>query len=359
MFQKLDDVVKKHDELTKLLMDPNVASDPQKMMEYNIALNSINDIVEKYIYYRDKKSELTSLKEDLKNEKDSEMKSMILDEIHEVENEIPTLEEDLKVLLLPKDPNDQKNVIMEIRAGAGGDEAALFAYDVFRMFSRYAERNKWKVEVIDRSDIGVGGLKEIVFTIHGKGAYSRLKFESGVHRVQRVPDTESSGRIHTSTITVAVLPEIDDVSEVEINPSDLKVDTYRASGAGGQHVNTTDSAVRITHIPTGTVVTSQEERSQLKNKERAMKVLASKVYEMEVEKRRKTVESERRIQVGSGDRSEKIRTYNFPQGRVTDHRIKLTLHRLDQVLDGDIDEMIDGLIAYNQAELLKAVGENG
>ena len=359
MFQKLDDVVIKHYELTELLMYPNVASDPKKMMEYNIALNSINDIVEKYIYYRDKKIELTSLKEDLKNEKDSEMKNMILDEIHEVENEIPALEEDLRVLLLPKDPNDQKNVIMEIRAGAGGDEAALFAYDIFRMFSRYAERNKWKVEVIDRSDIGVGGLKEIVFTIHGKGAYSRLKFESGVHRVQRVPDTESSGRIHTSTITVAVLPEIDDVSQVEINPSDLKVDTYRASGAGGQHVNTTDSAVRITHIPTGTVVTSQEERSQLKNKERAMKVLASKVYEMEVEKQRKTVESERRIQVGSGDRSEKIRTYNFPQGRVTDHRIKLTLHRLDQVLDGDIDEMIDALIAYNQAELLKVVGENG
>ena len=359
MFQKLDDVVKKHDELTELLMDPTVTSDPKKMMEYNKALKSINDLVEKYKYYRDKKNELVSLKEDLKNEKDSDMKDMILDEIKEVEEEMPNLEEDLRVLLLPKDPNDEKNVIMEIRAGAGGDEAALFAYDIFRMFSRYAERNKWKVEVIDRNDIGVGGLKEIVFTIHGKGAYSRLKFESGVHRVQRVPDTESSGRIHTSTITVAVLPEIDDVNEVEINPSDIKVDTYRASGAGGQHVNTTDSAVRITHIPTGTVVTSQEERSQLKNKERAMKVLASKVYEMEVEKQRKTVESERRLQVGSGDRSEKIRTYNFPQGRVTDHRIKLTLHRLEQVLDGDINEMIDALIAYDQAELLKAVGENG
>ena len=358
MFQKLDDVVKKHEELTQLLMDPVVTSDPKKIMEYNKALNSINDVVEKYKYYKDKKEELASLKEDLRNEKDSEMKEMIQEEIKNVEEEIPHIEEELKILLLPKDPNDEKNVIMEIRAGAGGDEAALFAYDIFRMFSRYAERNRWKVEVIDRNDIGVGGLKEIVFLIQGKGAYSKLKYESGVHRVQRVPDTESSGRIHTSTITVAVLPEIDDVSAVEINPSDLKIDTYRASGAGGQHVNTTDSAVRITHIPTGVVVTSQDERSQIKNRERAMKVLVSKIYEMEVEEQRKTVESERRIQVGSGDRSEKIRTYNFPQGRVTDHRIKLTLHKLDQVLDGDLNEMIDALIAYAQAELLKAVGEN-
>ena len=228
MFQKLDDVVKKHEELTQLLMDPVVTSDPKKIMEYNKALNSINDVVEKYKYYKDKKEELTSLKEDLKNEKDNEMKEMILDEIKDVEEEIPNIEEELKILLLPQDPNDEKNVIMEIRAGAGGDEAALFAYDVFRMFSRYAERNKWKVEVIDRNDIGVGGLKEMVFLIKGKGAYSKLKYESGVHRVQRVPDTESSGRIHTSTITVAVLPEIDDVSQVEINPGDLKVDTYRA-----------------------------------------------------------------------------------------------------------------------------------
>ncbi len=358
MFQKLDDVVLKHEELTNLLMDPEVISNPKKIMEYNKALNSIDEIVKKYTYYKTRKNEMENLKEDLKTEKDSEMKEMMLEEIHSIEEEIPALEEELKILLLPKDPNDDKNVIMEIRAGAGGDEAALFAADIFRMFTRYAERNRWKTEIIDKNEIGVGGLKEITFLIKGNGAYSRLKFESGVHRVQRVPDTESSGRIHTSTITVAVLPEIEDVSEVEINPSDLDIDTYRSSGAGGQHVNTTDSAVRITHRPTGIVVTSQDGRSQIKNREAAMKVLASKLYEMEYEKQRKEVENERRSQVGSGHRSEKIRTYNFAQGRVTDHRIKLTLHRLDAVLDGDLDEMIDALITYEQAELLKAVGDN-
>ena len=358
MFQKLDDVVLKHEELTKLLMDPEVISDPKKIMEYNKALNSIDEVVKKYTYYKTKKEEVETLKEDLKSEKDPEMGEMMLEEVHTIDEEIPVLEEELKILLLPKDPNDDKNVIMEIRAGAGGDEAALFAADVFRMFTRYAERNRWKTEIIDKNEIGVGGLKEVTFLIKGSGAYSRLKFESGVHRVQRVPATEASGRIHTSTITVAVLPEIEDVSEVEINQSDLKIDTYRSSGAGGQHVNTTDSAVRITHLPTGIVVTSQDGRSQIKNREAAMKVLASKLYEMEYEKQRREVESERRSQVGSGDRSEKIRTYNFPQGRVTDHRIKLTLHRLDAVLDGDLDEMIDALIAYDQAELLKAVGDN-
>ena len=251
----------------------------------------------------------------------------------------------------------KKNVIVEIRAAAGGDEAALFASDIFRMFTRYAERHRWKTEVLDKNETGVGGLKEITFMIKGQGAYSRLKFESGVHRVQRVPDTESSGRIHTSTITVAVLPEVEDITEVEINPSDLIIDTYRSSGAGGQHVNTTDSAVRITHKPTGIVVTSQDGRSQIKNKEAAMKVLASKLFNLERETQRKEIESQRRSQVGMGDRSEKIRTYNFPQGRVTDHRIKLTLHRLEDFLDGDLDEMIDALIAYNQAELLQTVGD--
>ena len=285
------------------------------------------------------------------------MKEIMQEEINDLEKEIPKIEDELKILLLPKDPNDEKNVIVEIRAAAGGDEAALFASDIFRMFTRYAERHRWKTEVLDKNETGVGGLKEITIMIKGQGAYSRLKFESGVHRVQRVPDTESSGRIHTSTITVAVLPEVEDITEVEINPSDLIIDTYRSSGAGGQHVNTTDSAVRITHKPTGIVVTSQDGRSQIKNKEAAMKVLASKLFNLERETQRKEIESQRRSQVGMGDRSEKIRTYNFPQGRVTDHRIKLTLHRLEDFLDGDLDEMIDALIAYNQAELLQTVGD--
>lgn len=357
MFQKLEEVVKKYDELNALLMDPKVIEDPKKLMEYNKALNAISDIVEKYKEYKAKSEELENLKQDIKDEKDHEMKEIMQEEINSLENEIPQIEDSLKILLLPKDPNDEKNVIVEIRASAGGDEAALFASDIFRMFTRYAERHRWKTEVLDKNETGVGGLKEITFMIKGQGAYSRLKFESGVHRVQRVPDTESSGRIHTSTITVAVLPEVEDITEVEINPSDLIIDTYRSSGAGGQHVNTTDSAVRITHKPTGIVVTSQDGRSQIKNKEAAMKVLASKLFNLERETQRKEIESQRRSQVGMGDRSEKIRTYNFPQGRVTDHRIKLTLHRLEDFLDGDLDEMIDALIAYNQAELLQTVGD--
>ncbi|MDK9580603.1 peptide chain release factor 1 [Sneathia sanguinegens] len=357
MFQKLEEVEKKYDELNKQLMDPKIMSDPKKIMECNKAINAIEDIVEKYREYKAKNTEFTNLKQDIKEEKDHEMKEIMQEEINDLEKEIPKIEDELKILLLPKDPNDEKNVIVEIRAAAGGDEAALFAADIFRMFTRYAERCRWKTEVLDKNEIGVGGLKEITFMIKGKGAYSRLKFESGVHRVQRVPDTESSGRIHTSTITVAVLPEVEDVAEVEINPSDLIIDTYRSSGAGGQHVNTTDSAVRITHKPTGIVVTSQDGRSQIKNKEAAMKVLASKLFNLERETQRKEIESQRRAQVGMGDRSEKIRTYNFPQGRVTDHRIKLTLHKLDAFLDGDLDEMINALIAYNQAELLQTVGD--
>lgn len=357
MFQKLDDVVKKHEELTKLLMDNEVIANPKKLMEYNKALSAISEIVEKYKEYNSKKIELNNLKQDIKNEKDAEMKEIMQEEIDALEENMPLLENQLKILLLPKDPNDEKNVIVEIRAAAGGDEAALFATNIFRMFNRYAERSKWKVEILDKNEIGIGGLKEITFLITGNGAYSRLKYESGVHRVQRVPETESSGRIHTSSITVAVLPEVDAVEQVQISQSDIIIDTYRASGAGGQHVNTTDSAVRITHKLTGIVVTSQDGRSQLKNKEAAMKVLAAKLYEMELEAQRKEIETQRRGQVGMGDRSEKIRTYNFPQGRVTDHRIKLTLHRLDSFLDGDLDEMIDALIAYNQAELLQTVGD--
>ncbi len=357
MFAKLEDVVKKYNELNKLLMDPKIIEDPKKLMEYNKAINAISDIVEKYKEYKAKSGELDSLKQEIKEEKDHEMKEIMQEEIQNLEESIPEIESELKILLLPKDPNDEKNVIVEIRAAAGGDEAALFASDIFRMFTRYAERKRWKTEVLDKNETGVGGLKEITFMIKGHGAYSRLKFESGVHRVQRVPDTESSGRIHTSTITVAVLPEVEDITQVEINPSDLIIDTYRSSGAGGQHVNTTDSAVRITHKPTGIVVTSQDGRSQIKNKEAAMKVLASKLFELETEAQRKEIETQRRSQVGMGDRSEKIRTYNFPQGRVTDHRIKLTIHRLESFLDGDLDEMIDALIAYNQAELLQNVGD--
>lgn len=357
MFAKLEDVVKKYNELNKLLMDPKIIEDPKKLMEYNKAINAISDIVEKYKEYKAKSGELDSLKQEIKEEKDHEMKEIMQEEIQNLEESIPEIESELKILLLPKDPNDEKNVIVEIRAAAGGDEAALFASDIFRMFTRYAERKRWKTEVLDKNETGVGGLKEITFMIKGHGAYSRLKFESGVHRVQRVPDTESSGRIHTSTITVAVLPEVEDITQVEINSSDLIIDTYRSSGAGGQHVNTTDSAVRITHKPTGIVVTSQDGRSQIKNKEAAMKVLASKLFELETEAQRKEIETQRRSQVGMGDRSEKIRTYNFPQGRVTDHRIKLTIHRLESFLDGDLDEMIDALIAYNQAELLQNVGD--
>ena len=355
---QLEVVEERYEKLNELLSDPDVVSDTKKLMEYSKEQRSIEKTVSVFREYKDIVQQINDTKELLEIEDDKEMKEMMQEEIKELEPTLAPMEEELKILLLPKDPNDDKNVIMEIRAGAGGDEAALFAADIFRMFIRYAERNRWKTEIIEKNEIGVGGLKEVTFLIKGHGAYSRLKFESGVHRVQRVPATESSGRVHTSTITVAVLPEIDDVSEVEINPSDLKIDTYRSSGAGGQHVNTTDSAVRITHLPTGLVVTSQDGRSQIKNKEAAMKVLASKLYEMEYEKQRKEVESERRSQVGSGDRSEKIRTYNFPQGRVTDHRIKLTLHRLEAVLDGDLDEMIDALIAYDQAEMLKAVGDN-
>ena len=354
MFAKLEEVVKRFNELNEMLGSQEVLADPKKMMECNKALSDITPIVEKYKEYKRTMEDLEFIKENLKTEKDPDMREMMHEELKEIEEAVPEFEKELKILLLPKDKNDDKNVIVEIRGGAGGDEAALFAGDLFRMYCRYAERRKWKVEIIEKQEMGIGGIKEAVFSINGLGAYSRLKFESGVHRVQRVPETESAGRVHTSTATVAVLPEVEDVKEVKIDPKDLKIDTYRSGGAGGQHVNMTDSAVRITHLPTGIVVQCQDERSQLKNREKAMKHLVSKLFEMECEKQRSQVESERRLQVGTGDRSEKIRIYNFPQGRITDHRIKFTVYQLEAFLDGDIDEMIDALITFNQAEMLSS-----
>ena len=310
-------------------------------------------IVNEYKHYKDMKQELEDSKEIFEMEDDEELREMAREEIKELEAGIEKSQEELKILLLPKDPNDEKNVILEVRAGTGGDEAALFGGDLMRMYLRYAERRRWKTEIIDLNDTGIGGVKEAVIMIKGKGAYSRLKFESGVHRVQRVPETESSGRIHTSAASIAVLPEVDDV-EVKIDPNDVRVDVYRASGNGGQCVNTTDSAVRLTHIPTGLVVTCQDEKSQIKNKDKAFKVLKARLYDLMLQEQNDKISAERRSQVGSGDRSERIRTYNFPQGRVTDHRINLTIYKLENFLDGDLDEIIDALITHDQAEKMKS-----
>lgn len=354
MLEKLDFIEKKYIELTKRTMDPNLVND---LNEYQTVMKEISDlepIVAKYKEYSSAMDELDEAKEMLYEKLDDEMKDLVKEEVKDLEESIAKLEEDLKILLLPKDPNDHKNVIVEIRGGAGGDEAALFAGVLFRMYSMYAERNRWKIDIMSTNEIGIGGYKEVIFMIKGKGAYSRLKYESGVHRVQRVPETESSGRIHTSTATVAVLPEAEDV-DLEINETDLKIDIYRSSGAGGQHVNTTDSAVRITHIPTGVVVACQDERSQIKNREKAMKILKTRIFDQMLHDQAAEIAEERKGQVGTGDRSERIRTYNFPQGRVTDHRINLTLHKLSAIVDGDLDELIENLITTDQANKLKAL----
>ena len=353
MLQKLEEVKQEYDKLTKELESPDVFKDIDRYSKISKEHSDLKPVVEKYVEYKKVTSQLEENKELLKDEKDHEMKEMIKAEIEQLEEDKEKLEEELKLLLLPKDPNDDKNVILEIRAGTGGEEAALFAADLFRMYSRYAERNKWKVEILSESSTGTGGFKEIIAMISGKFVYSRLKFESGIHRVQRVPTTESQGRIHTSAVSVAILPEAEEV-DIDINPADLKIDVYRASGAGGQHVNTTDSAVRITHLPTGIVVTCQDERSQHKNRAKAMKILRAKIFDIERQKQEDELSKERKQMVGSGDRSEKIRTYNFPQSRVTDHRIGLTLYKLDYILDGDIDELIDALSTYYQAEALKS-----
>ena len=349
MFQKLDEVEERYEFLNTQISDPNVISDNEVWRKYMKEHANISEIVETYREYKTCKSAIEDAKEMLNDPEMSELAQIELDENRE---KIVDLEEKLKILLLPKDPNDDKNVIIEIRGGAGGEEAALFAYDLYRMYTMYSEKKRWKVEELNMNETGIGGIKEVSFLVTGKGAYSRLKFESGVHRVQRVPETESSGRIHTSTVTVAVLPELDDV-EVEINEEDLRIDTYRASGAGGQHVNKTSSAIRITHMPTGIVVECQNERSQLQNKEAAMKMLRSKLYDMKQQEQDSKLAQDRKNQVGSGDRSEKIRTYNFPQGRITDHRIGLNVYQFEDFLNGNLDEMIDNLIAADRAEKLK------
>ncbi len=349
MFEKLEAVEKRYEELTKLIADPEIIanqSEWQKLMKEHAR---IEDIVLKFREYKKVKEAMNEAEELMQ---DVEMKELAETEYYEAKEKLPKIEEELKILLIPKDPDDDKNIMCEIRAGAGGEEAALFAGTLFRMYTMYAEKRHWKLEVLNENETGLGGYKEVSFMITGKGVYSRLKFESGVHRVQRVPDTESSGRIHTSTATVAVLPVVEDV-EIEINPADIKMEVFRASGAGGQHINKTSSAVRLIHEPTGIVVECQTERSQFQNKDNAMKMLRTKIYEIEKEKQDSEITNERRIQVGSGDRSEKIRTYNYPQGRITDHRIGMSIYQMENFLNGDIDEMIDNLIAADRAERLK------
>ena len=357
MFDRLEDLVRRLEEINIELTDPDIISDQEKYRSLMKEQNDLTPIVEKFIEYKKAKEGVEESLALLEEETDAEMKELAKEELNECKQTIEKCEKELRILMLPKDPNDEKNVIVEIRGGAGGDEAALFAADLFRMYSKYAESMRWKVEVMSANENGIGGFKEIVFMVIGNGAYSKLKYESGVHRVQRIPTTESGGRIHTSTATVAIMPEVEDV-EVHVDPNDCKIDVYRASGNGGQCVNTTDSAVRITHIPTGIVVTCQDEKSQLKNKDKAMKVLRSRIYDMEQEKANSEQAAERRSQVGTGDRSEKIRTYNFPQGRVTDHRIKFTSHRLNEVLEGDLTEILQNIIVADQTAKLEKMNQS-
>src|SRR5690625_4358340 len=355
MLDKLVMLEERYEKLNELLSDPEVISDVNKLREYSKEQSDMEEVVSMYRKHKDITAELEDAKVMLHDDLDDEMAEMVKMEIAELSETEEELTEKMKILLLPKDPNDDKNVIVEIRAAAGGDEAALFAGDLYRMYARYAESNRWQTEVIEAQTTGVGGYKEIIFMINGNGAFSKLKYENGAHRVQRVPETESGGRIHTSTATVAVLPEAEDV-DIEIRNEDIKVDTYRSSGAGGQHVNTTDSAVRITHFPTGIVVSMQDEKSQIKNREKAMKVLKARVYDAAQQEAQAEYDETRKTAVGTGDRSERIRTYNFPQSRVTDHRISLTVQKLDQIIDGTLDELIDGLLIEEQAEKLEQIG---
>ena len=352
MFERLDQLESRYEDLTRALASPEIVTDSAKYQKTAKAHSELSDIVEKYREYKDLTRGIVESKAVLADEKDPEMRAYAQEELTQLEARVAQVEADLKVLLIPKDPNDEKDVILEIRAGTGGDEATLFADEMFRMYSRYAETKGWKVEVLSTSESSVGGLKEVIAIIEGKRVYSQLKYESGVHRVQRVPATEQQGRVHTSAVTVAVLPEAEDV-DIKIEAKDLRIDTFCSSGPGGQSVNTTYSAVRITHIPTNTVVSCQDEKSQIKNREKGMRVLRSRLYEIEMQKQQEALAKERKAMVGSGDRSEKIRTYNFPQNRVTDHRIGLTIHQLTEVMDGKLQPIVDALITHYQAEKLK------
>ncbi len=357
MFDKLDDLLRRYEEMMNELHEPDVVNNQERFRKLMKEQSDLAPLVEAYTEYKKCKQDIEDSLAMLESESDEEMREMLKEELSEAKKRVEELEQELKILLLPKDPNDDKNVIVEIRAGAGGDEAALFAAEIYRMYVHYAESQRWRVELINVDEIGIGGMKEVQFTISGQGAYSKMKYESGVHRVQRVPETESGGRIHTSTISVAVMPEVDEDIDIVIDEKDIRIDVMRASGNGGQCVNTTDSAVRLTHYPTGIVVYSQTEKSQLQNKAKAFALLKSKLYDLEQQQRHDAEAEMRRSQIGTGDRSEKIRTYNFPQGRVTDHRIGLTLYKLDKIMNGDIEEIIDACIAADQAAKLSRLDE--